>query len=146
MDLVGLEHLFSELLVASVLDSVDLKSMRVGVHVMVLCEQVADRVEGGNDAADHANHDLLVWRFVLTKVSKILRHIMGHLRSRRGSSIFVLDHAVVELRGHSNDHVIIVGVEITTLGNVQTEGSIVVITSKQVVRIVDQAWLMSVCL
>jgi len=45
---MGLEHLFSELLVAAVLDCIDLESMRVRVDIMVLGEQVTNRVESGN--------------------------------------------------------------------------------------------------
>ena len=52
----------------------------------------------------------------------------------------------MELRGHSDDHVIVVGVEVATLGNVKTEGRLVMITSQQIVRVVDQTWLMGVCL
>ena len=52
----------------------------------------------------------------------------------------------MELRGHGNDHVIIVGIEVAALGNVQTEGSVVVVTCQQVVRVVNQTWLMSVSL
>ncbi len=48
LDLMGLEHLFSELLVATVLDCIDLESMRVRVDIMVLGEQVTNRVESGN--------------------------------------------------------------------------------------------------
>lgn len=72
LNLVGLEHLFSELLVASVLDGIDLKSVRVGVNVVVLGEQVADRVEGGNDAANHANNDLLVRDLALAEIAEVL--------------------------------------------------------------------------
>jgi hypothetical protein len=41
---------------------------------------------------------------------------------------------------------IVVGVEVTTFGDVKTEGSVVVVTSQQVVRVVNQTWLMSVSL
>jgi hypothetical protein len=79
---VGLEHLFSELLVAAVLDSIDLKTVRVGVDVVVLSEQVADRVESSNDASDHADHNLLIRDLALSEIGQVLRDIMGHLRSR----------------------------------------------------------------
>jgi len=39
----------------------------------------------------------------------------------------------MELRRHGDDHVIVVGIEIAALGNVQTEGSVVMVTSQQVV-------------
>ena len=52
----------------------------------------------------------------------------------------------MKLRGHGNDHMIIVGVEVAALGNVKTEGSVVVVASQQVVRVVNQTWLVSVSL
>jgi hypothetical protein len=52
----------------------------------------------------------------------------------------------MELRGHGNDHMIVVGIEVAALGNVETEGSVVVVTCQQVVRVVNQTWLMSVSL
>jgi hypothetical protein len=44
----------------------------------------------------------------------------------------------VELRRHSDDHVIEVGVEVTTLGDIKTEGWVIVVTGQQVVGVVDQ--------
>ena len=82
LDLVGLEHLFSELLVATVFHSINLETVRVGVNVVVLSEEVADRVESSNDAENHANDDLLVWHLILSEVGQVLRNIMSHLRSR----------------------------------------------------------------
>jgi hypothetical protein len=143
---MGLEHLFSELLVATVLDGVDFETVRVGVHVVVLCEQVRDRVESSDEAEGQPDGDLLVGDLALSEVGQVLRHIMGHLGSRGGGAIFIFNHAVVELRGHGDDHVIIVGVEVAALGNVETEGSVVVVTCQQVVRVVNQTWLMSVSL
>lgn len=52
----------------------------------------------------------------------------------------------MELRWHSNDHVIIVRVEVAAFGYVQTEGGSVVITSQQVIGVVDQTRLMGVSL
>jgi len=39
---------------------------------------------------------------------------------------------------------VIVGVEVAALGNVETEGSVVMVTSQQVVRVVNQTGLVSV--
>jgi hypothetical protein len=69
---------------------------------------------------------------------------MSHLRGRGWGTIFVLDHAIVELRGHGNDHVIIVRVEVTAFRHIETEGGIVVVASQQVVGVVNQTWLMGV--
>ena len=43
---MSFEGLLTELLVATVLDSVEFESMRVSVHVVILCEQVADGIAG----------------------------------------------------------------------------------------------------
>ena len=66
LDLVSLEHLFSELLVATVLDSVDFETVRVSVHVVVLGEQVRDGVESCDEAESQANSDFLVGDLALT--------------------------------------------------------------------------------
>lgn len=55
------ESLFSELLVASVLDSVDLESMRVAVDVMVLGIEIRDWVECGNNEQTHGEDNFGVW-------------------------------------------------------------------------------------
>jgi hypothetical protein len=46
----------------------------------------------------------------------------------------------MKLWGHSNDHVIVVWVEISTFWDIKTERWIVVISSHQVVRVVDETW------
>ena len=81
MDLVGLERLFSEFLVTSILDSVHFESVRVGVHIMVLCEEITHRVEGGNDATNHTNDNLLIRDLASSEECQIFRDIMGHLGS-----------------------------------------------------------------
>ena len=67
---------------------------------------------------------------------------MGHLRSRRGGAILILNHAVVQLGRHCNDHVIEVRIEKSTFRNIQTKWWVVVITSHQIVRVVLQPWIM----
>jgi len=61
---------------------------------------------------------------------------VSHLRRRSWGSIFVLDHAIMELRRHSNNHVIVVWVKVTTLWNIKTERWGVVVTSQEIVRVV----------
>ena len=138
-----LEHLLTELFVAAGLDSVQFESVRVGVDVMVLGEQVGQRVEGCNDGEHHANNNLLIGGLVLTEVGDVLRDVVSHLRGRRRSAIIVLNHTVVELRGHSDDHVIVVWVEVATLRHVESEGGLVVVAGEQVVGVVDATRLMS---
>lgn len=49
----------------------------------------------------------------------------------------------MELRGHGNNHVIEVGVEVTTLGHIKTEWRSVVVTCEQVVWVVSETRLVS---
>ena len=79
---MSLEHLFTEFLVASILDSVQLESVGVGVDVVLLGEQVRNWVESSDDAEDHADDDKGVWHLVSSKEGDVLCHIVGHLRSR----------------------------------------------------------------
>ena len=47
----------------------------------------------------------------------------------------------MELRRHRDNHVIVVGIEVAALRDVKTEGRGVVVTCKEVVRVVDQTRL-----
>ena len=51
----------------------------------------------------------------------------------------------MELRWHSNDHVIVVRVEITTFRHIKTERWLVMISGQQVIRIVSETRLMGAC-
>jgi hypothetical protein len=55
------ESLFSELLVASILDGVDLESVRVAVDVMVLGKEIRDWVESETNEQSHGEDNLGVW-------------------------------------------------------------------------------------
>jgi len=138
--LVSLESLLSEFLVASVSDGVHLESVGVGVDVMVLGEQVGDGVHGSDNAEDHGDDNLSVGNLGTTQVGNVLRDIMSHLRSGSGGAIIVLNHTVMELRRHGDNHVIEVGVEVSTFGDIKTERRGVMVTSQQVVGVVDQTW------
>ena len=141
-----LEHLLTELLVATRLDGVQLETIRVGVHVVILGEEVGDWVEACNNTQHHGDDDLLIWLLAVTKVGDVLGDVVSHLWSRRRSAILVLDHTVMELWGHSNDHVIVVRVEVATLGHIKAERWRVVITREQVVGVVDKTGLMGTSL
>ena len=70
--LVSLEHLLTEFFVAARLDSVQLESVRVGVHVVILGEQVRDRVERGNHTEHHHDDDFLIGSLVGSEVGNVL--------------------------------------------------------------------------
>lgn len=79
---MGLEHLFSEFPVAlAALYCVHFESVRVGVDVVILGKEVRYGVESQDEAADHANDNLLVRNLRSCDVSEVLRNIMSHLRS-----------------------------------------------------------------
>lgn len=137
---MGSESLFSELLVSTVLNSVHLKSVRVAVDVMVLGEQVRNWVEGGNQSQGQAEDDLGVGHLRSGNVREILGDVVSHLWCGGWGSIVVLDHTIMKLWGHSNDHVIVVWVVISTLWHIKTEWWVVMITSQKVVRVVDETW------
>jgi hypothetical protein len=139
---VSLEGLLAELLVATVLNSIQFHAVRVSVDVMVLGEQVGNGVEGGADQQSHGDHNLGVGHLRLAEVGNVLSDVVGHLGGGGGSSVVVLDHTVVELGRHSDNHVIEVGVEVATLGDIVTERSIVMVTSEQVVGVVRETGLM----
>ena len=80
--LVRLEHLLTELLVAARLHSVQLETVRVGVHVMVLREQVGDWVEGCDHTEHHHEDDSLIGLLVLAEVGNVLGDVVGHLWGR----------------------------------------------------------------
>jgi len=137
-DLVSLESLSSELLVASVLDGVHLESVRVGVDVMELGEQVGDGVHEAGNSEDHGALNLLIGTLGVSNVGDVLGDIMGHLGGGGGSSVVVLNHTVMELGGHGDNHVIVVGVEVTTLRDIKSERRGVMVTSEQVVGVVGK--------
>lgn len=138
---MGLESLLTEFLVATSLHSVNFESVRVSVDEVVLGEHVRDGHESGADGEGHHKHNLGVRHFGVTEVRDVLSDVVSHLRSRGGCTVVVLHHTVVKLRRHSNDHVIIVGVEVTTFWHIETERRRVVIAGKQVVGIVGETRL-----
>jgi hypothetical protein len=143
---VGLEGLLTEFLVAAVLDSVHLKSVRVSIDEMVLGEEVRDGHEGGADAEGHHEDDLCVWDLGATEVGDVLSDVVGHLGGGGGGAVVVLNHTVMELWGHGDNHVIVVGVEVATLWDIETKWWGVVVSSQQVVRVVGQTRLHETCL
>jgi len=88
---------------------------------MVLGEHVRDGEEGSANTEGHHEDNLGVGNLGATEVSDVLSDIVGHLRSGGGGTVIVLDHTIVELGRHSDNHVIEVGVEVSALGDIKTE-------------------------
>jgi len=100
---------------------------------VVLGEEVGDWVESGGQSEGDADDDLGVGDLVFGNEAQVLGDVMSHLRSRRGSSVVVLNHAIMQLRGHGNNHVVEVRVEVSAFRDVETEWRVVVVTGEQVV-------------
>lgn len=109
---------------------------------MILGEHVRDWVEGGDDGKHHGNDDLLIWSLGFTEVRDVFSDIVGHLWGRCLGAIIILNHTIMELWWHSNNHVIEVWVEVATLWDIMTNWGIVVEASEQVVWVVNVTWLM----
>jgi hypothetical protein len=63
--------------------------------------------------------------------------IISQLGSGGGGTIFVFEHTIIKLSGHTNDHMIIVRVEVFTLGDIDTKRRLIVVTGQDVEDIVD---------
>lgn len=66
--------------------------------------------------------------------------IESHLGGGGWSTIIVVKKTVVELLGHTNDHVVEVGVEVLSLGDISSEWSLVVISGGDIIDVVDTTW------
>lgn len=71
---------------------------------------------------------------------------MGHLRSGGWGSVIIFDCTVIELGGHGNNHMVKVGVEVTTLWDIKTKWWGIMVTCQQVVWVVDKTGLMGTSL
>lgn len=69
----------------------------------------------------------------------MINYIIGHLRGRGRGTIIIINHTVIELTGHTNNHMIKVGVEVLALGDIQTLGRLVVVTGQDVVDVVESS-------
>lgn len=79
---MGLEGLLTELLVATGLHGVNLKSVGVGVDKVILGEHVGDWHEGEADGKGHHENNLSVWNLGVTKIAYVLSNIVSHLWGR----------------------------------------------------------------
>lgn len=68
--------------------------------------------------------------------------IMGHLRGGGGGTVIILEHAIMELLrlnmsypGHTDDHMMMVGVEVPAFRDLMAKGRDVVIGSQNIVYV-----------
>lgn len=102
--------------------------------------EVADREEEQAPDEDHRLPDLLVVsapaRPPLQEEEEV-GDVVGHLGSRGWGAVLVVDEAVMELSGHTDDHVVEVGVEVFALGDFKAVRGLVVVACHDVVDVVD---------
>lgn len=67
-------------------------------------------------------------------------YIIGHLRGRCRRSVFEIEHTIVQLSGHTNNHVVKVRIKVFTLGDVHSVGGFEMVASHDVVNVVDSSW------
>lgn len=66
--------------------------------------------------------------------------VESHLGSRSWGTIIEIDKTVVKLLGHTNDHVIEIWVEVFSLGDISSEWSLIVVSSGDVIDVVNTTW------
>ena len=110
---------------------------------MLLGEDVRDRIESSHDTEDHGDDHHGVRHLVSSKEGDVFSDVVGHLRGGGRSSIVVLDHTVMELRRHSDNHMIIVWVEVSAFRHINAEWCSVMVTSEKIVGVVGHTWLHS---
>lgn len=144
--LVSLKGLLSKLLVTTILNCVDFKSVWVCVNIMILSEQIRNWVECCDDAKCHHKNNFSVRNFWMSEIWDVFCNIVSHLRSWGRSAIIVFNHTIMKLRWHSNDHVIKIWIEVTAFRYIKTKWWCIVITSEQVIWVVSKTWLMGTSL
>lgn len=134
---------------ASLLKMVIIDTISNSVHFPTSREQVSvegsslDVFEGpdkGYTSEDHEVSGFFIGSLVTVSslhVRDEVGDIISQLGSGGGGTIFVFEHTIIKLSGHTNDHMIIVRVEVFTLGDIDTIRGLVVITGQDVEDIVD---------
>jgi len=134
---------------ASLLKMVIINTISNSVHFPTGGKQVSvessglDVFEGPNEGDGSEPHDVsgfLIGSLVTVSslhVRDEVGDIISQLGSGGGGTIFVFEHTIIKLSGHTNDHMIIVGVEVFTLGDIDTMRGLVVVTGQDVEDVVD---------
>lgn len=92
-------------------------------------------------ASDHhpLSHSLI--RPLITRsslhVHDEITHIIGHLRGGGRGTIIIVEDTIDQLAGHTNDHMIEIGVEVLSLGHINAIGCLIVVASEDVVNVVN---------
>lgn len=69
----------------------------------------------------------------------VIGHIVSHLRGRSRGAVIIINHAVIELSGHSDDHVVEIRIEVLAFRNVQAFRRLVMVASQDVVNVIESS-------
>lgn len=69
----------------------------------------------------------------------VVSHIVGHLRGGSRGAVVVVDHTVIELSGHADDHMVEIRVEMLAFGDIQAFGRLVMVAGQDIVNVVESA-------
>lgn len=131
------------LVVQTISHSIHFRSVTQQVSVVGICLKIFEGHEEQTCSDNHPLPDLLVWSSEsVTSLHKVdeVADVVSHLRSGGGSAVFVVDHAVLELSGHTNDHVVEVWVEGFALRDIHAIWWLEVVARHDVVDVVDASW------
>lgn len=118
-------------------DTQKASEITLGLHV-------SEGVHADSCENEHAHvskgHIVMLGSHSALKVAQVVGNVEGHLWGGDGSAVVVVDHSVLQLSGHADDHVVEIWVKIFTVGNIQAVGGFIVIASQHVVNVVDATW------
>lgn len=126
--------------VDTVTDRVGFLSDGKEVSVESLGPEVSDGVDHDESGADDGEEELSVSEedtLSSLHVGDEVGHIIGHLGSGGSGVIVVVNHIVLELSGHTDDHVIEVGVEVLSFGDIDSGRRRVLVSGEDVVDVGD---------
>lgn len=135
--------LLKMVIVNTISNSVHFPTGRKQVSVEGSSLDVFEGPDKGYTSEDHEVSDFFIGSLVTVSslhVRDEVGDIISQLGSGSGGTIFVFEHTIIKLSGHTNDHVIIVRVEVFTLGDIDTIRGLVVITGQDVEDVVDTTW------
>jgi len=138
-----LESWFPMLVTQWVSNSIHLDSCWKQVSVKSVSIKISEWDQKDESWKPHPFSDFLVWISPTTSSvheDNEVSDIIGHLWSWSWCSILKIKHSVVKLSWHTNNHMIEVRVEMFSFWNIHSIWGFEMITSHDVVNIVDSSW------
>jgi len=113
---------------------------------MRFCFEIFEWENESKSSQNHIISHCFIWSSPtgssLHKTDEI-RNIVGHLRCRRRSTIFEVNHSIIKLSWHSYNHVIKVRIEVLSFRNISSIRSFIMVACGNIINIIDSAWSVS---